>query len=369
MTRNASGSILVLFVLGISGAQAAPPADLPPAQAVARALDSHPAVAAAHAGVQAAQVEHERLQAGEYEMNLRLATQRRETRGGPGYTEWEAGLERSLRLPGKARLDAGIGLGLVEEAEERQADARHETAKQLLNLWYDARQTALEADLWRRQTELLQQQRRIVEARVKRGDAAKLEAHLADAAVAQAQSRMTAATAKDRAARAELLARFPELPAPEVIAAPPMAPEQSETVWQERTLDHNHELQAIQRALERARLLTRRAEAERMPDPSLGLYLAGEQGGNDRIFGVSLSLPLAGQARRALPRQRQAEAEVLAAREAETRRRLAAEASSNWHLATAGAETWARLTEAAQAVARHADLAQIGRASCRERVS
>lgn len=350
--------LLSTLVLSTSSAQAAPPADLPPAQAAAHALDGHPALAAARAEARAAQVEQERLRAGDYEVNLHLSTQRRETRGGPGYSEWQAGLERSLRLPEKARLDAGIGLSLAEEAQERLADARHEAAKQLLNLWYDARQATLEAALWRRQAELLQQQQRIVAARVKRGDAARLEAHLADAAVAQAQSRVATTTAREQAVRAELRARFPELPAPEVMAVPPEAPEQNETVWQEKTLEHNHELQAIQRALERARLLTRRAEAERMPDPSLGLHLASEQGGNDRIFGVSLSLPLPGQARRALPRQRLAEAEALAAREAEARRRLTAEASSNWHNARAGAETWRRLADAAQAVARHADLAQ-----------
>lgn len=358
MKPTLSFGLLALLIISISGAQAAPPADLPPEQVATRALDNHPAVVAARAETRAAQVEQERLRIGDYEVNLQLSTQRRETRGGPGYTEWQAGLERPLRLPGKARLDAGIGLSLAEEAQERLADARHEAAKQLLNFWYDAHQATLEASLWRRQAELLQQQQRIVTARVKRGDAARLEAHLAEAAVAQALSRVAVTTAREQAARAELRARFPELPAPAADVASPQTPEQNETFWQERTLEHNHELQALQRALERARLLTRRAEAERMPDPSLGLYLASEQGGNDRIVGVSLSLPLPGQARRALPRQRLAEAEALAAREAETRRRLAAEASNNWHHARAGAETWQRQAEAAQAVARHADLAR-----------
>lgn len=334
------------------------PGDLPPKAAVEQVLTAHPMVRAAQADVRGALAEHERRKAGEHEYGVRLSTQRRSVSGGPDYTEWGAGIERGLRLPGKAALDDRIGAQGVMEAEEKVGDARHEAARQLLGLWYATRQAGLEAGLWRQQTDLLKDQKRIVETRVKRGDAARLDIFQADAALSQALSQVAAAQAREKTALAELKARFPELPAPDASVAVPVIPDGNEAVWLERTLAHNHELLAVQRALEKAQLLTRRAEADRTPDPTLGLHLANEQGGSDKIIGVSLSIPLPGEARRAQARIQLAQAEAMAEMEAATRRRLAAESAANWQRVASGLESWQRLEEAAQAVTRHADLAR-----------
>ncbi len=336
----------------------AAPADLPPLAAVEKTLAALPQVKAAQAEMRGAQAEHSRLKAGDHEYGLRLSTQHRNVSGGPNSNEWGAAIERGWRLPGKAGLDDRIGRQGVLAAEERVGDARHESARQLLSLWYAARQAGLEASLWRKQTDLLKEQKRIVDVRVKRGDAARLDQFQADAAVAQALSQSTAAQAREKAARAELQARYPELPAPDELVAQPAPPQGNAALWLERTLAHNHELLAAQRALEKSRLQLQRAEANRTPDPIVGLHLANEQGGNDRIFGVSLSIPLSGEARRSQVRGQLAQAEALAEMEAATRRRLAAESAANWQRAAAGVESWQRLEEAAAAVARHADLAR-----------
>ncbi len=336
----------------------APPADLPPLAAVEQALATQPMVRAAQAEMRGAQAEHHVLKAGEHEFALNLSTQRRSLRGGPDYTEWGLGIERSLRLPGKARLDDQIGAQGVMAAEERIGDARHESARQLLSLWYGARQAGFEASLWRRQAGLLQAEKIVVETRVKQGDAARLDVLQAEAALSQARSQAVAAQAREKAALAELKARFPDLPNPDGQVVSPVPPEGDEALWLSRSLAHNHELQMVQRNLEKARLQTRRAESDRMPDPTLGLHLANEQGGNDRIIGVSLSIPLPGEARRAKARVQLAQAEALAEMEAATRRRLSAESAANWQRAAAGVESWQRLDEAAQAVGRHADLAR-----------
>jgi len=335
-----------------------PPADLPPLAAVEQALATQPMVRAAQAEMRGAQAEHNMLKAGEHEFGLNLSTQRRSLRGGPDYTEWGVGIERGLRLPGKARLDDQIGAQGVMAAEERIGDARHESARQLLSLWYGARQAGFEASLWRRQAGLLQAEKIVVETRVKQGDAARLDVLQAEAALAQARSQAVAAEAREKAALAELKARFPDLPSPDGQAINPVPPEGDAALWLSRTLEHNHELQAVQRNLEKARLQTRRAEANRLPDPTVGLHLANEQGGNDRIIGVSLSIPLPGEARRSKARLQLAQAEAMAEMEAATRRRLMAESAANWQRAAAGVESWQRLDDAAQAVGRHADLAR-----------
>lgn len=337
-------------------ATGSPPADLPDAQAALAALDNHPRVRAAQARLRVAQAERQRLQAGSHEYALRLNAQRRAVNGGPDHNEWEAAIERGLRLPAKARLDERIGAVGVEEAEERVGDARHEAAKQLLTLWYAVLQAQAEVRLWREQVELLEAESRIVRSRVKAGDAARLQTLQVQAAQAHAVSQQAQAEARARMALAELSRHFPELPAPGERAAEPVLPEGGEAQWLDRTLAHNHELLAAQRALERARLLAQRADAERRPDPVLGLRYAHEQGGDERVLGMSLNIALPGEGRRAAVSLQAVEAEALAEAEAATRRRLTAEATANWLRAAGAVAAHRRMAQAAEAATRHADL-------------
>lgn len=353
-----AGLTIAALLTPAVAADLSPPADLPPRAAVEMTLAAQPMVKAAQAEFRGAQAEHSRLKAGEHEFGLRLTTQRRSISGGPDSNEWNAGIERGLRLNGKAGLDDRIGQQEVMAAEERVGDARHESARQLLTLWYAARQAKLEAALWRKQTELLTAQRRIVETRVKRGDAPRLDMFQADAAVAQALSQASAAQARENVALAELQARFPELPAPDDSVVLPNPPPDDASMWLQRTLAHNHELLAAQRMLDKSRLQLQRAQANRIPDPTLGLHLASEQGGNDKIVGLTLSFPLPGEARRAQTQGQQAQVDAMSEMEAATRRRLAAESSANWQRAVAGVEAWQSLEQAAAAMTSHADLAR-----------
>lgn len=361
MKRHLGGLMLAATLAWAVPARAEPvpaPADLPPAAAVEQALDAHPLVRAARADLRGAQAERRLLRAGEHEFGLNLATQRRNVSNGPDYTEWSVALLRGVRLAGKAELDDRIGAQGELAALERIGDARHEAARQLLGYWYAARQAGAEVDIWRRQVDLLREEKRVVDLRVRRGDAARLDTLQAEAALAQARSQLAAAQAREQTALAELGARFPELPAPAASAAAPVVPEGDLAAWRARVLEHNHELLMVQRQLEQARLQARRAEADRRPDPVLGMHVASEQGGNEHLIGVSLSIPLPGEARNARVQSRLAQAEALAEAEAATRRRLLAEAGANWQRAAAGVESWQRLAEAEAAVSRHADLAR-----------
>lgn len=351
--------ITLLLVSGNSLAEPFPaPADLPPAALVTQSLTDLPAVRAAQAELRAAAAERRQRLSGEHEYTVGLNAQRRNVSGGPDYNEWQASLTRGLRLPGKKALDERIGGQIVAEAEERVGDTRHESARQLLGLWYAALLAQRETGLWQRQVELLGTEQRIVQLRVKRGDAARLESLQADAALALARSQARQAEARASVALAELRQRFPELPPPGTEAATPVLPPGDEATWIEHTLEHNHELLAAQRASERARLMTQRAEQDRIPDPTLGVHYGSEQGGDERLFGVSLNIPLSGQGRKAKADWHLAQAEASSETEAGVRRRLAAEAASNWQKAVAGVASHQRLQEAADAMEQHADLAR-----------
>lgn len=346
-------AFLILFVPFVCRGA---PADLPDAGKAIAALDGHPQVRAAQARLRQAEAEHARLRVGTHEYGLRLASQRRNVRGGPDHTEWEAAIERGLRLPGKAQLDARIGATGVEEARERVGEARHEAARQLLGLWYAALQAQAEVQIWREQVALLEEEARIVRRRVKAGDAARMQELQADAALTQAVAQLGQAEVRARTALSELKRHFPELPPPGDAAAEPSLPEGDEAAWVARTLDHNHELLAAQRAAERARLLAQRLDADRRPDPVLGLRYASEQGGEERILGLSLAIALPGEGRGAAARGQAAEAEALAEAEAAVRRRISAEASNNWLRASGAVETYRRLAQAAEAARQHAAL-------------
>lgn len=334
----------------------AAPQDLPPTQQVLNALDNHLQVRAAQARLRMAQAEQQRLKAGSHEYVLRLQSQRRQSRGAADQTEWAAAIERGLRLPSKARLDEHIGAVGVAEARERLSDARHEAARRLVTLWYEALRALAERRLWQEQVELLEAQERIVRRRLQAGDAARIDSLQAQATLAQAILQQTQAEAKLRTAQAELSRHFPELPAPTERAAEPELPQGDAAQWVAETLAHNHELTAAQQAVQRARLLVKRVTAERHPDPVFGMSYAHEQGGDERVLGVSLSLALPGASRQAAAELQAAEAEALAEAEAATRRRVTAEGEANWLRASTAIDTYRRASQAAEAAARHADL-------------
>lgn len=85
-------------------------ADLPPPDVVRKVLRAQPAVLAALADVSADEANRARLRAGSYEATVRVNGQRRRTDDPSSrFGEWDVGVERALRLPGKAEIDGRMG--------------------------------------------------------------------------------------------------------------------------------------------------------------------------------------------------------------------------------------------------------------------
>ena len=89
---------------------AEPTPNLPPVDVVARVLRATPSFTAARGKVLVEEANKARLEAGSYEWNLRLAAHQRKVQPSYGqderYNEWNAQLERPVRLPGKASADS-----------------------------------------------------------------------------------------------------------------------------------------------------------------------------------------------------------------------------------------------------------------------
>jgi outer membrane protein TolC len=273
------------------------------------------------------------------------------------YREHEVIVERPFRLPGKAAKDAALGAAGIEQARFALGDAMHESGRLLLARWFEWQREAAAQEEWTAQVAILQRQQEAVGKRVAAGDAARLEQLLSGAQLAQAEAQL--AQARDRRERValELAQQFPAIALPsQVVGTEPQAIAEPLEYWRERILTHNHELAVARAAAQRSRLAAQRLDAERLPDPTLGLKVASDRDGSERIVGLQLSLPLPGAARAAGARAGLAEAEAAAAREALALRKVETEARRTFSLARGAYEQWRRQADVARRMEENADL-------------
>jgi outer membrane protein TolC len=332
--------------------------DLPPPERVEAAMRDYPAVAAARAGVRAQEAASAALRAGSYEYAVRVeGGERRDTSIDTRFNEWNALLERPIRLPAKADLDRRIGSEIVDQAKLTVGDALHEAGRTLLRLWFGWMRAAATEQVWRSQVDILSAERDVVSRRVRLGDAPRQESLLADAAVAQADTSRLQARARAEAALAELLQSFPGIAPPAApVLVTPRPVEQDAAYWRDAYLTHNHELAVARAEVRRRSLIASRAQADTVPDPTLGVRYASERGNTDRIFGVFVAVPLPGEARSARATESAAQIDAASSREAALVRRLSAEAASLYATARAGYESAERAVGAATGMRRNAEL-------------
>lgn len=304
------GTLLPILLIALSGSPMARGAAMPPALAgtlpVARdavaAIDADPGVRRAQGERGAALARasgrrrgtHEWVAGGQW-LDRDAGTQGR-------FNEWEASLQRELRLPGKAAVDRHIADAEESVGDDLLADARHTAAINLLEAWLE----------WLAAEELRRVAARSVvdatadldaiQARLQAGDAALVEHDAALAAVAAARREERLTDVRSQEARITLQARYPGLPLPAEpapVAAPSM-PEPGWTHWGERIVAVSHEVTLAQG---RAELEARRAERARLDhraNPTVGLRALSERGGDETALGVYFSVPLGTGARRSI---------------------------------------------------------------------
>lgn len=294
--------LIVGLLMSASGAQAMQPfhpTGLLPEPAARPLLEQHPQVAAARAGLEVARQEAGVLENSPYEWTAKLSNQRRSLQSGPRYREWNAGIERTIRLPGKATADRKIGRSIVEEAEARYGEALHEVARELAALWVDwlaaERAHALSAEGLQSMRDSLA----AVEKRLRAGDASKLDLGTAQAELAEQRRAESEAATQANAAWARLSAYFPGLERQPIPLPVPLPIDGEPAAWRERILAESDELKVVQTQLRQAKAQAERARTDKMPDPTLGVFTASELGGQERISGVTISIPLPGGGRRA----------------------------------------------------------------------
>lgn len=353
---------LLAGLLVTATAQAAP--DLPPISEVQTAIANAPMVAMAKSGLAAESANRDRLKAGPYEWATRLSSQRRHLsypadQGGvhDTVTEWDVALERPLRLPNKATVDEALGEQGETAARIAMGDAQHETARQLLAAWFQWLRARVGAEQSRLQAKLLTQLADSTTRRQKLGDAARLETLQANAAAAQAEAQWRQAESRLQAASQDIRVRYPAISLPDTISLSRPEPMVGTLAsWQDDIGRTNHQLALASAETRRAQLLAKRADADRIPDPLVGVHVGSEQGGKERVMGIYVAIPIAGDARRAAAVSQAARADAVAHQESGLRQQVSAEIARLHATANAAQIAWERADQAAQQLEASADL-------------
>ena len=322
------GLLSAMASFGSTAAHAATNDYLPDDAAVWDAIVSSPDVMAAEARRDATHARAVGIRAGTSETVVRAIGQGRSVRDpSQRFPEGQIAVERPLRLWGKAHADARLADATAETGDLAMMDARHESSRTILTLWFAvmrAAQARLAAqDNARAADELVAMTTR----RIELGDAARLDGELAASDRARTQASLATAVAAEQAALAALRGRFPGLGEPRPLAQislPPVPPEPPEALRKDY-IQGSHEYRLAMAQEAQALRIATRADLERKPDPTVGMFVTIERGGAERIVGVSVAMPLGGEHRRATATAAAAEAVATARNRLATERRLGAE--------------------------------------------
>ena len=336
------------------------PPDLPPTELARKSIDEAPAVVEARRALAASTHGAAALRVGPNEWTTKLSAQRRRYDNAGTSNEWNAALERTIRIGGKAEIDAQLGDTELLIGRARVGEARRDAARALADLWIDASATSRQRDLWAEQLGFAEASHQAVEKRRKAGDASVLDLNVARADLIEVQRQLSAATTAEAKARARLEVRFPALKYEPKPMAEPIELGMTLPQWRDRILPESEPVKIAEGLLKKAELTAARSKAERIPDPTVGVYTASEAFRSERVIGLSLSIPLSGSYRS--ERMQQALQEAEAARATVERQRREEEAQiveayveaegglARWRLASQGLSTTrdsARLTQRA----------------------
>lgn len=334
------------------------PEVLPPQEQVVRVLERQPLFAAARAGIAVEEANRQGLVAGSHEWTVRATSQRRREIAGSNYYENGIALERPLRWGSKAGKDAQLGDSGVRLSQLRLADAWHEAARSLMRSWFEWLREARSAARLQQNAQLLDRQVRIAGQRVKAGDAPRMELALVETERDRARSAAMAAAQRRDLVLAAMYGRYPGLN----LAVPDALPEpatftMSVAQWRDEILAENHEVGVARAEAEQSRLAAERAALDRLPDPTLGVHYMEERGRQERLLGMSVSIPIPGSARSAQSLASASRAEIAQDHAREAMLKVEADATQAAMRAEAAQSSWRQMEAISRAAESNADLA------------
>ena len=321
-------------------------------------LAQDPRVAAARAGLAVAREESSILEKSPYEWTAKATGQRRSLDTGAQYREWNVGVERAIRLPGKGVADRDMGKATLAEAQARYGEAMHESAKALMTLWVDWLGAERGRELSAANVQAVQENLLAVDKRNRAGDASRLDLNLASAELAEQKRMNNDAQTQAAAAWTRLSVRFPGIQPLRLALPLPLLLTEDASQWRHRILAESDVLKIAQTQLRMAQAQADRALANRFADPTLGIFSASEVGGRERLTGLSISIPLAGGLRDSKSAKALAAVEVARQSVEITQRELETEIATDVVTARGLYESLQMANEGARAMQENAKLVQ-----------
>lgn len=324
---------------------------LPPETTVAEFLRQSPAYQAAQRGQEAERLVARQHQVGPYEWTGTAATSRR-SQNAPTrerFQEYELGLERTVRLPGKVAVSTRAGETRVAQSEAMARKVWHDQARLLLERYATWLRERESARTWTQQVTLLRQQWSTTERRQQLGDAARIEQQQALAALTQAEAQRLATEGRLAAASAALATGLPAMPVTtgHLPPAPPPKADNPRTLV-ERQLHYSPDLALARQEHQVAEAQMRLDAAERRPDPTVGVRFTRERGGAEHTTALVLSVPFGGEYRDAGAQASAFRVSAAAAQLLDVERRMQTEADQRVRDLVSAFESWQRHAEAAQ---------------------
>lgn len=346
MNRPARGILGLSLLVCMTAASAQD--FLPPASLAQAAIAARAEVRAAQARVVEARAHAAALAAGPHDATFALAPLRRTVRDAPTasgrarYDEWDVQLTRTFRLPGKAALDRESGEHAVAAAQLLHGEAEHQAALALLDDWLGWLRADAGAKAALARSDSLQREHAMLARRVALGDAAQRELDQIGAELAGTQAELRQAQAQLEASRVALYADFGQLPLP--ARAPelpdPVPLEETPQAWVDHIIARSHEIRVAEELYSAQDALARRANADRLPDPTVGVQTFSERGGMERGIGLVLEVPFGARRRSAQASAASASADALYAQAQASRRDIGRDAQLRVNQVQASLSVW-----------------------------
>ena len=313
------GSLLVLWAVVLGPVHANTASNEPavmasalapflPAEAVAReALLASPGIQAARARKAAGLARAQGIDSGTAEFVVRSSAQRRrDTTTGVPLHESMVSIERPVRSWGKRGIDADLAEQTQTLAQIEYADALHESARELMRLWFAHLRALADQKNAVTTLELATKMQRLTQVQLKHGEVSRLDADLARAELERITAAKAVADAQLASASAALGQRYPGLSLPtrwpeatQLSGAQRLpALDEPMALMRQAYLDKNHELNLLRADAQRLRLIAERVSRDRWPDPTVGVFSGRERAGAETLTGVSVSIPFPGGYRR-----------------------------------------------------------------------
>ena len=278
-----------------------------------QSIRTSPSFRSARADVDRASASANRIASGPYEFEVNASGGQRKIddplAAENRYTEWSAGISRTVRLPGKRQVDTHLARLEIDLAGTGLDQSLFNERQKFATLWSTWRRADLLSESSASQAAEALRIAELQQIAVDKGAERQIRADqlAAEAGLLQLQAEQDRTATQ--VARAALVARYPDIVFPERTAPLDVSDEMISPLF-EASIDNTPAYRRAGLVAEQARLKAQRARMEKRPDPTFGLDFGNEFGGSETSVMARVSIPIGGSARRAYAREMSASATV-----------------------------------------------------------